>query len=220
MKPDSNSTNYPTPMTASSAFAWLVFSIVAGASVYEWGNNLNWELDSITTYSLFPLLGLLAWSIMWTHYFIPLIASLNPKLKASHVYKRSTAYVALFLILMHPGLLAFAQWQNQQLLPPSSFIDYVGKANILMIVIAELALLTFISFELLIRLKNHPFVKRHWIWVSFSQMIAMILIFVHSLALGQNLQSGPFKFYWLGLGLLMIPSFICIGIADWKHSRS
>lgn len=196
--------------------AWVVYIIIVAVSVLAWGSGFNWDFSNLNVYLFFPLLGLLAWSIMWTHYFLGALGHYFKAFKMSKFYKDMTGYKVLALILLHPGLLAFAQWQNGQGFPPSSYVKYVGSAMLLYIIFAEIALVTFLSFEVFRRIKKWPVVARNWRWVSLSQMLAMALIFAHSLSLGQNLQSGWFRYYWIMLGLLLIPSFIVVGKKDWQ----
>ncbi len=191
--------------------SWVVYTFVMAVSIYAWGISFSWDFSNLNVYLIFPLLGLLAWTTMWTHYFFGFLGKYTQLFKMSNFYKKVTAYKVLALILLHPGLLAFAQWQNGQSIPPASYFKYVGSAMVMSIIFAEIALITFLSFEVFNRLKARPLIQRNWRWVSMSQMLAMALIFMHSLSIGQNLQNGWFRYYWIGLGLLLIPSFIGIG---------
>lgn len=214
-----NITSASSSTSVKSWMAWVVLLIVSAVAVFEWGSVLKWDANNLNLYVVFPLLGLLAWSTMWTHYFLAFASKLNNGFKMSKLYKRVTAYMVLILILAHPGLLALAQWQSLGQFPPSSYLSYVGDSMILAIIAAEIALLSFLAFEVLIRFKNHPLIKRLWLGVSISQMVAILLIFGHSLTLGSNLQAGWFKYYWIALGILLIPSFFVVGRDDIRHAR-
>lgn len=206
----------PVEKKKGGLLAWAIYAVIVAAAIVAWGSGFNWDFSNLNIYLFFPLLGLLAWSIMWSHYFLGALSHYSKAFKMSKFYKNMTGYKVLALILLHPGLLAFAQWQNGQGYPPSSYVEYVGSAMLLYIIFAEIALVTFLSFEVFRRVKTWPVVARNWRWVSLSQMVAMALIFAHSLKLGQNLQSGWFRYYWIMLGLLLIPSFIVVGKKDWQ----
>lgn len=206
--------------TKGGRLAWVVYWFVVLVAIVAWGSGFAWDFSNLNAYLFFPLLGLLAWSIMWTHYFLGFLSHYSKAFKMSKFYKDMTGYKVLALILLHPGLLAFAQWQSGQGFPPSSYIKYVGSAMMLSIIFAEIALVTFLSFDVFRRIKNRPVIQRNWRWVSLSQMVAMALIFMHSLKLGQNLQAGWFRYYWILLGILLIPSFIVVGKKDWQKPKA
>lgn len=203
--------------TASKLTPWLLFSLVVALPFLAWAQNLDWELVSLSLYALFPLLGLWAWGIMWTHYFYGALFLAFSYLERNPLYTKISGYIVLMLILFHPGLLALAQWQATALLPLSSFYAYAGSSLKFYIIIGGVALTTFLAYELLVRLRQQPCVRRLWPWVSLSQMIAMTLIFIHGLQLGQHLQAGWLQIYWIILGVLLIPSFAMVGWMDWSR---
>lgn len=197
---------------------WKLMAIVVIASVVAWAEMRQWNFDNMSALALFPLLGLLAWSIMWTHYAIGGIRLVRP-FERSRVYSQVSATIVLFCLLLHPGLLAYNQYRVTDALPPTSFYNYVGQSLQWAILLGTISLIIFLSFEFFKRLKTRGWVARNWRWISISQMIAMTLIFIHALALGQNLQSGWFLFWWVGLGVLLIPCFGLILRADWASAK-
>ncbi len=205
-------------MVNNKNLPWYLFSAVVTIAAIEFGQSINWKLESLTLLGLFPLLGLLAWSIMWTHYVVGANRILTKQPK-NILYSKISGVIVLFLILLHPGLLAISLYQNTGSLPPTSFLSYVGSNMALAVIIAELALLSFITYEFLERAKNRPSFNRYWFWISLSQVVAMIFIFVHSLMLGRNLMSGWFQFYWIILGALLIPCFGLILRSEWNSAR-
>lgn len=46
------------------------------------------------------------------------------------------------------------------------------------------------------------------IWVSVSQALAMVSIYVHAIKLGRHIQVTWFKVYWAVLGLVLVPSIV------------
>ncbi len=203
----------------SKLLPWLFLLVVTLLPLLVWASNLGWRLKSVTTLTLFPFLGLWAWSIMWTHYAYGSLRIVYPELQKNKIYSKITGYLVLGLILLHPGIVALSQWKFQHKLPPGSYYGYVDSSMKLFIVFGAIALLTLLSFDVFERLKHKAIVQRNWHWVSFSQMLAMLLIFVHSLELGQTFSSSWFEFYWVALGALLIPCFGLIGRLDWQSVK-
>jgi len=181
-------------MDRPNKLPWYLFAFVVTTSLFVFGQGVNWSFKSLTIFSMFPLLGILAWSIMWTHYADGAIRIINDKPK-NKTYSHFSGVLVLFLILMHPGLLGLSQFQNTSQLPPGSYFSYVGNSLVWAILFAEIALITFLSYEFLNRLKSKNIVSKNWFWISLSQAIAMTLIFFHGLALGRHLGEGWFQFY-------------------------
>lgn len=189
-------------------------ALVIIVSVVAWADMRQWNFENISALALFPLLGLLAWSVMWTHYAVGGLRLVRPFVR-NRLYSQISGVVVLFCLLLHPGLLAYSQFKFTDTLPPTSFYNYVGLSLQWAVLIGTIGFIIFLSFELFERLQKHGWVARNWRWISAAQMIAMILIFVHALTLGQNLQSGWFLFWWVGLGALLIPCFGLIVRAEW-----
>lgn len=172
-------------------------------------------------YTLFPLLGIWAWSLMWTHFVIGEIRRLNPTLPKHMPYHHVSSILVLTFILAHPFLLAIAQYQNGQGLPLGSYYAYAGRGYEWVIWIAALALTTFLSYEVLIRIKERPVVKKYWWFVNISQSAAMLLIFWHALTIGHNLvDPGWFRTYWITLGIILIPTLLHTHYQDWKDQKN
>ena len=198
--------------------AWALFTVAVVVPLVAWLSLRDWSVSNIGLYSIFPLLGLWAWNIMWVHYAYGSVLILDGKAKKDKTFKSVTQWLVLALILMHPGLLALAQFQNTDLLPPESYFSYVGQAASIYIVFGLVAITAFLAFDALERLKKKEIVRKYWWWVSLSQVVAMSLIFVHSMAIGQTLQLDWFQFYWVSIGALLIPCFGLILRYDWDKN--
>ena len=196
--------------------SWVIFAVSVFLPFLVWGSNLSWDFNNVSIYSFFPLLGLIAWMTMWTHYVTGAIRIRNPKLVKPNHYSTVTGYLVLACLLLHPGLLAYAQNRNGQGLPPSSFFAYTGDGLKLAVMFGSISLLIFLSFEVFNRLKDRQLVKKYWWAISLSQSLAMTLIFIHGLRLGNNLQSSLFTFVWVLYGLLLLPCFYIIHLEDFK----
>lgn len=193
---------------------WKLFAVVVLVSVFGWWTLSDIQLGELTAFQLFPLFGLLAWSIMWTHYALGGVRLLRsfPKNK---LYSRISAVLVLVFLLLHPGILAWKMWDVTGLLPPESFYAYVGPAMKATVIAGSISLVIFLAFDVFEYFHKKPWIQRQWKWISLSQMVAMTLIFIHALRLGGDLQSGWFQFWWILLGALLIPCFGLILRADW-----
>ncbi len=160
---------------------WGTLAVSVAIPFTVWGNYVNWEIFDITLYQLFPLFGLLAWMIMCTHYFTGALRIINSNLKKPKFYSGLTGYLVLAFILLHPGLLAYAQYNNGLGLPPQSFVDYYGQGLIIAGMLGTISLMIFLSFEIFDRIKDKPAIKKNWYLVSLSQSLVGCLAPVRSL---------------------------------------
>ncbi len=197
-----------------SIFSWSLFALSLAIVIASWGIGVSWQLESLSPYQWFPLFGLLAWIIMAGHYYTGVFRVLDHSLKKPKFYKNLTEYVVLGSLLLHPGILAIAQFNNGEGLPPQSFIDYVGEGLKLAVLLGSISLLLFLSFEVFNRMRKNRFVKKYWLAVSLSQSFAMTFIWVHGLRLGTNLGDGWFRILWIVLGFALLPCFYFIHKAD------
>lgn len=182
--------------------AWTVSSLVVLVAFMAWGSLLQWHLSEISSYQLFPLFGLLAFSLMWSHY-VAAVLRIHLKLPKPVLakYFEITSWAVLFLIVMHPGLLSWQLWRDGLGLPPHSYLyNYVVPSMRWAALLGSVSLLLFLSYEL-----RRWFAKRNWWhWIEHITDAAMILIFLHALRLGTNLMSGWFKQVWLFYGVSLI----------------
>jgi hypothetical protein len=202
--------------TQITKLAWGLFIVSSLLAITSWGQTVGWKLDSITPYQLFPLFGLFAWLVMWTHFVIGAFRVRNPSIRKMKLYSRVTGYTVLASLLLHPGILAFQQFRNNQGLPPESYINYVGESMTIAVFFGIIGLTIFLSFEFFDRMKNNKIVKKLGPAISISQSIAMMLIFVHGLRLGTTLGDGWFRVIWIIYGLLLFPCFYIIHKADFS----
>ena len=200
-------------------FAWVLFAFVIIAPFTAWLSMNNWSLDAVSIVTVFPLLGIWAWSIMWTHYIVGGIRLLRDDQKYVQ-YNILTGYIVLALLLLHPTLLAWQQWQTIQVLPPMSFYDYVASSMKVFILFGSIALALFIGYDIAVRLKNTSFIRKNWHWVSTVQVVAMAFIFVHALAIGGLTDTSIFELYWVVLGAALLPFAGILVRDDWKNRRS
>lgn len=186
--------------------AWGLSLAVCVLALAAW-SQVGLEAKDLNAYLLFPLFGLLAFSLMWTHYVVGALRRLAGVDKAPlKAYFRATGWVAIVFILLHPSLLVFQLWRDGAGLPPGSYINYVGPALKWAVALGTLSFLLFLSFE-----TKRWFDKKAW-WpiIEYGNVVAMFAIIAHSLALGSNLQTGWFRYVWLFYAVSLLASLVYI----------
>lgn len=181
--------------------AWLLGLIVVLLAVAAWLQGLSGRLENLSIYQIFPLLGLIAFSLMWTHYFIGAVRQLlNVDKKALKQYFEVTSFIVLIAIVLHPVLLEYQLARDGFGLPPGSVLEnYVAPAARWAAVIGMISWLIFLAYELRRKFGQ----KKWWKLVGYSQLIAMAAIFVHALKLGSHLQDWYLVIWWFfGISLM------------------
>lgn len=185
------------------AFAWGLSAVVETVAVIAWGSTYLWELSDLSIYQIFPLLGLSAFSLMWSHYIAAAVRQhyqLDKTVLKS--YFEVTSTVVLTAILLHPGLLAWQLWQDGLGLPPGSELNYVIPSARWAILFGFTAFTVFLAYEF----RRVFSEKSWWRFVQYASDGAMFLIFFHALKLGGALQLGWFRWIWLFYGLTLAAS--------------
>lgn len=174
--------------------AWSTSLIVSIIAFVAWGTTYGWKFTPLSPYQLFPLLGLLAFSIMWSHYIngaIREIMSIDGS--ALKLYFRLTSYAVLALICLHPGILIYQRFRDGFGLPPGSYESYVAPGLGWVTLLGSASFCVFIAYEF-----RRFFSERTW-WhfVTEAGDLAMLAILYHGFRLGGALQRGWFRFVWL-----------------------
>ncbi len=176
--------------------AWGLSTLTVTLAVVTWVQCLVVPFDRMAIYDIFPVFGLVAFSLMWCHYIVG-AGRLYYGIDRKHVthYFTVTAAIVLVAILFHPGLLTWQLWRDGVGLP----VNYVAPDFRLYVIIAEVAWLAFLAFEL------HRFYrdKTWWHWVERASDVAMYLILVHAYQLGCSLLPGWYRFVWFFYGITL-----------------
>ena len=200
--------------TMISVLAWSLAGLVSLLAFVAWGQNFAWQFDAWSSYLLFPLFGLLAFSLMWTHYIAGAIRRLAKVGKSSIQSQLTiTGYAVLALILLHPGLLIWQLWRDGKGLPPESYLNYVGMGLKGAVILGSVSLLVFLAYEL--RPWFHD--RKWWPWIPLAGNVAMLAIFVHGLRLGSQTQAGWYHFVWLFYGVTLVAALAVIYYVDTKE---
>ncbi len=194
------------PAQRLQIFAWSLSALVSLLAILVWGSNARWRLSHLSTYQLFPLFGLLAFSIMWSHYIVAavrMLAKIDKQVLKTYI--SVTGWAVLIIIFLHPGLLTWQLWRDGFGLPPGSVLkDYVAPALGYAAVIGMVSFFVFLAYEL-----HRWFSKRPW-WavIGYLTDLAMFAIFYHSLKLGTQLQHGWYRYVWWFYGLTLLGAII------------
>lgn len=180
--------------------SWFLAAIVTTVAVVAW-YSIRLQDGEISGYELYPLFGLVAFSLMWTHYVTD--AWRRYASQPTTVLRRFfsiTSWIVLVLILLHPGLFFVQLWLDGFGLPPGSYLAvYTDMFSRIALTLGSLGLIAFLAFELHRRYKNASW----WRYVEYANVAAMFAIFYHALTLGGELNIGWYRLLWLIYGLTL-----------------
>jgi hypothetical protein len=177
---------------------WALTATVVGLALFVWWPSA----EDLSLYALFPLFGLLAFSLMWTHYIAGALRRFfdYPKEILSNHFK-ITSLVVLFLILAHPFILYLQLYLDGLGLPYQSIpIAYPGVMQRAGIYMGVIALVIFLSYELYRFFKDRPW----WRYVEWANVGAMFLILWHGFTLGGELRQPWFQAIWVSYAVLLL----------------
>ncbi len=183
------------PQALSQLLALIVIGTATTAPIVAWGQSYDWQVSGRTARELFPLFGLLAYSLMWQQVFVfNIFRNLGPNFRK---WFGTIAGLAIFIfIVLHPLLLALAQFESTEKLPPESWYKYVNSKQRDFITLGVIAWLTFLAYDVARLVKNTGWYPRYsWI-IRYSGHAAFFLIYIHSTQLGTHLQTGIFPAVW------------------------
>lgn len=187
--------------------AWTTTLTAATLAFIAWGQGNGWRFAGLSLYQLFPLFGLLAFSIMWSHY-IAAATRLFFKIDRQTLIKYFdfTSMAVLASILLHPGLLAYQAYRDGTGLPPGSQIRYVAPMLAGYVIIGIIAYVVFLAYEF-----RRKFGSRSW-WkyVAYASDASMFLVLIHALKLGSQLQEGWFRTVWYFYGVTLFAALVYI----------
>lgn len=190
----------PEPTPSLAVLAWSLSGLVAVLALIAWGSSFQWNFSNFSSYQLFPVFGLLAFSIMWSHYVVALLKRLYSPNSTLKTFFQWTGYAVLLLIVAHPGLLAYQRFRDGFGLPPHSETSYVAPGMAWIVTLGISSLLIFLAYELRRWFGKKPW----WKFVVYAGDAAMLAIFYHGLRLGSQTGGGWFHIVWLFYGLSLI----------------
>lgn len=179
---------------------WTLTTVVGALAVYVWGQSFRWEFSALNAYLFFPVLGLLAYSILWSQYMVNALSGTLLKGAPLADYFRYTGYAVLAAIVLHPSILIYSLFRDGFGLPPGSYTHFVRPGMEWIALLGTASLFTFLAFEL----RRWYGDRLWWKYVVTAGDVAMIAIFYHGLRLGNQLQSGWFVAVWWFYGLTLL----------------
>ena len=190
-------------------FLQLLFSFVLLIPIYFWGVSFAWNFSTVSLYLLFPLLGLLAFSIMW----VQVVVSAFEKWFSSRIdigkFWACSGIIVLILFIAHPLLALIGQYGYTQSWNP---FNLVSESEMVFIVLALIAFATFIVFEVTLRWKN-SIIQKIKPWIENGSLVGIILVWVHSLNIGSHTRLGFMRYLWWFYG---ITAMLMIGFIFWR----
>lgn len=179
---------------------WLLGLTVCVLSIAAWAGDYGWQFPPPSIYVVFPLLGLLAYGLLWSHYVTGTLRGLaGLDRSALRDYFRITGWAVLILICMHPGLLIYQRFRDGFGLPPGSYESYVAPGLGWLTLLGTVSLLVFLAYELYRWFDNRPW----WPYVLAAGDLAMLAIFYHGSRLGGQTSHGWFRVVWWFYGLTL-----------------
>lgn len=188
----------------SSKIAWGLGLLVSLLAIFVWGNDINWDFSGASLYLFFPPLGLIAFSLMWSHYILNAVNEYTGAEK-DKTYSSITTYVVFLALLLHPMLFFLQLYIDGFGTPPESYVEFLGDSFAKFAALGTAAWLAFMAYEFRGWLENRGLI---WRLILLSNAIAMVLVFIHGLKLGSNLQSGFYMGVWWLYGVSLAVSYI------------
>src|SRR3989344_2569858 len=182
--------------------AWFISLFVALLAVVAWGQGVRWNFSHLSTYRIFPLFGLLAFSLIWSMYVVGYFRRhLNISSEHLNRYYKTFRFLVVAVILLHPGLLWWQLWRDGFGLPPESYLQhYVAPALRWVVLLGSVSWFVFLAYDLGQRFRSRPW----WKYLESAGDAAVVVVYYHGLRLGGNLQHGWFRWVWYFYGVILL----------------
>lgn len=186
----------------------LILSIVASLlAIIVWILSRHVGMRELTVYDIFPLFGLMAFTLMWAEIVSSAVTKFCGATLPSNKHAEAVASgLVLGLIVLHPVTLWVALFADGAGLPPVSYLSVYGVSGLAIIALlfGTISLCIFLSYELRRWFSRRPW----WRFILWLQSLALALIFVHALVLGQEAGHSWFRVIWIIYGLTLIAAMI------------
>jgi len=159
-----------------------------------------WTLGSELLSNIFPLLGILAFTLLWLHSISGVFESWLRKYFDFDWFIYTTSMLIFISFVLHPFLLLIYS--------DFSFTRAFSYADMRYIWLGVIGFLLLITYDIGKFLKNHDFFVRNWDKILVISTIGFLLTFFHSLVIGSDLQSGTLRIVWIFYGITAILSTI------------
>ncbi len=195
---------------------WVGTAVLVTLAIVRWA-QVRLADGEVGQYELFPLLGLLAFTLMWTHYVSGAVQNfVGAKEGTLRTFFAVTSWFVLALILLHPGIFMYTLWADGLGFPPTSYLSvYVDTGARIALGLGSLSFIAFLAYELHRRYKNASW----WRFVEYANVAAMFAIFFHALSLGGEVASGWFSVIWIIYGVILATVIGYTYYYDFKHKK-
>lgn len=171
---------------------WLGGFLTAAAALAVWTQVRIIPGGELTLYDLFPIFGLIAFGLMWTHFiFGALRRYVNAEKPQPYTYGTVSSGIVLAMVILHPVLLWTLLYLDGFGLPPLSYIT-VYSTQLVAIACGSIGLGIFLAYEFKKLFGNKPW----WKFIEYLQIVGITAIFYHALELGGELDVLWFRTLW------------------------
>ncbi|MFA6042186.1 MAG: ferric reductase-like transmembrane domain-containing protein [Patescibacteria group bacterium] len=179
---------------------WLAIAIAPAYVFFQERDGLVF-LEGLTftdaCRELFPLVGLYAFTLVWTQVLLGSMMSKWTKwVGLGFAQHRVVGPTVLLFALIHPVLLlvgvGWTDYLNRSYVEPTQQVFiYFGLTALLLVLLTALSAL----------LRTRPWVQRWWRKVHVFNYIVFASAWIHSWNLGTDIQSTGLRFLWIGFGI-------------------
>lgn len=162
--------------------------------VLVWFKNSNLDLDSTIFRDIFPVFGLLAFSIMWLHIVGGVFKNFFDKYINFQKFVNQTSVIVLIFLILHPTLFLVHLTSKQ-------IISIFTTGQPIYVWLGVISWIIFICYDIAKISKIQKFLNKYWQTIRFISTVPFFLILIHSLELGSDLQKGPLRFLWIFYGI-------------------
>jgi hypothetical protein len=178
----------------------FIFLLILSIPIYIWGQSFGWDFSVLSLFLLFPILGMLAFSVMWTQTAVGCFSNYFSKYFNLDIFYAKSGLAVLILFLSHPAIAIIALLNTTGSANP---FQLVSDSQGIFLILAMISFIIFLSFELTLRWKTNTLAKIKP-WIENASYIGIILVWVHSLNIGSHTGSGWFHYLWLFYGISAI----------------
>ncbi len=191
---------------------WLVGAVISLMAGLAWILSRDIGRSALTPLDLFPLLGLVAFGLMWSHYTLGSLRRwVGYERPKKTLYWTISTGLVLLLIVAHPLLLNYSLIAAGLGLPPANYFAAYGSLEGWFAVLGMICLVVFLLFEL----RRWYSDRSWWRWVEYGQIVAMGAIFVHATILGREVSGGWYAGLWWVLGATLVVAWVY----NWKYDH-
>ncbi len=168
----------------------ILSAFVVGYPLFVWYINTSFSADRWLLLSVFPAFGLIAFTIMYLHIIGRPFKHVLEQYAAFDLFERVSSYIVLVAILLHPALRTLFFLMND-----------VSISYTLPIVLGIIGFFMLVTYDLGKAFIRNQWVREHWWLIDVVSTLGFYVIWVHSLLLGSELQTGFLRSLWIFYGV-------------------